>query len=122
MPYQTMAHRVWKKNPGLATQTSGFDTWFFGQPLSNFDGLVSEEKEISMLRQILADQKVLVLPHPNEILGKKNKYSSLVNVEVLKSKVPNDLLLGKIKPTKTITYGSTISLTYALKLTPDSVD
>lgn len=91
-----------------------YDTVFFGQPLSNFDNIMSREAEEKILAKIVGDRGVLILPHPNEILGNSNKYGSLRNGLLYRSSVPNDLLLWKLRPKVTITYSSTIGVTYAM--------
>ncbi len=93
---------------------AGYDTVFFGQPLSNFDGLITPEAEEDMLRQILGDRKVVVMPHPNERLDVHNKYAVLPNARILPAGLPNDLICQRLKPRRTITYSSTIGIDYAL--------
>jgi hypothetical protein len=85
-----------------------------GQPLSNFDNVIQRADEEKLLMDIVGDHKVLVLPHPNEILKDDNKYNVLPNATVLIEKVPSDLILALIKPRKTVTFSSTIGVTYAL--------
>lgn len=91
-----------------------YDTVLFGQPLSNFDNVMKRSDEEEILRDIIGDRKVLVLPHPNEILGADNKYQVLPNATVLIANVPSDLITALLKPRKTITFSSTIGITYAL--------
>lgn len=91
-----------------------YDTVLFGQPLSNFDNIISREKEEGMLREMLGEQRVLVLPHPNEILGPDNKYNCLKNGRVFRSGVPSELLLLKLRPARTYTYFSTAGVNYAV--------
>ncbi len=98
-----------------------FDTVFFGQPLSNFDGLISHTEEVEILRQLIADRRVLVLPHPNEKLGHGDKYAGLPRVKVLRTGLPNDLLALRLRPRVTMTYSSTIGLNYAVA-NPDSMN
>lgn len=98
---------------------AGYDTVFFGQPLSNFDDVMSEREEIDILRFILKDRKVLIFPHPNEVLKEENKYSEFKNAKVFRSGVPNELLLLLIRPKYTITYFSSIGINYAA-MNPDS--
>jgi len=67
-----------------------------------------------MLRQILGDRKVVVMPHPNERLDVHNKYAVLPNARILPAGLPNDLICQRLKPRRTITYSSTIGIDYAL--------
>jgi hypothetical protein len=93
---------------------SDYDTVFFGQPLSNFDGTVDRTSEEAMLQKIVGDRRVLVLPHPNEQLDGGNKYDVLPNARIFRNNgAPNDLLLMRLRPKYTITYSSTIGLNYA---------
>lgn len=117
--FMRLAKDFFSESAGLEQQLDSFDSCFFGQPLSNFDGLISKQVEVSMLRKILNDRKVLVLPHPNEVLGVDNKYSHLPNAKLLECDIPNDFILTQWRPARTFTYGSTIGLTYALH-NPDS--
>lgn len=96
-----------------------FDTVFFGQPLSNGDSLISHEEEQRILVDIIGDQRALIMPHPNEVLHKKNKYDILPNAQLLPPGCPNALVLEKIRPRKTITYSSTLAIEYAI-LHPDT--
>jgi len=96
-----------------------YDTVMFGQPLSNFDNIISRETEEGMLREMLGEQRVLILPHPNEILGPDNKYGCLKHARVFRSGVPNELLLMKLRPKTTYTYFSTVGINYAVS-NPDS--
>lgn len=91
-----------------------FDTVFFGQPLSNGDGLISREEEESILVDMIGDQRVLIMPHPNEVLQKDNKYNALPNARLLPPGYPNALVLEQIRPRKTITYSSTLAIEYAI--------
>jgi len=93
---------------------TGFDTVFFGQPLSNGDGLISRKEEEKLLLEMIGDQHVLVMPHPNEVLGNDNKYNVLPNAKLLPLGHPNILVLEKIRPQKTITYSSTLAIEYAI--------
>lgn len=95
-------------------ELSGYDTIFFGQPLSNFDNVMSRDAEVRMLREILGERKTLILPHPNEILDGENKYSPFKNARVFRSGVPNELLLLRLRPKVTMTYFSTIGINYAV--------
>lgn len=91
----------------------GFDTVFFGQPLSNFDGMMSQAEEEALLLKILGDRRVLILPHPGEQLGENNKYRVL-NALVMPQGLPNTLIIEKLRPKTTLTYSSTIGLEYAV--------
>lgn len=91
-----------------------FDTVFFGQPLSNFDNIMSQTEEEKILKRIVGEKEALILPHPNEILGDAHKYDCLPNAKLYSSPVPNDLLLWKLRPNVTITYSSTIGVIYAM--------
>lgn len=104
------------------TQLDGldaFDTVFMGQPLSNFDGVISPQAEEGILRRIVGDRPVLVLPHPNERLDRHDKYAVLTNARVLPPGLPNDLICHRLRPATTITYASTMGIEYALS-NPDS--
>ncbi len=90
------------------------DLVLLGQPLSNFDDRMERSEEEAILRSIVGERKVLILPHPNEILGADNKYGILPNATVLEAKVPSDLILSLTRPKETITYSSTIGITYAI--------
>ena len=63
-----------RKYAGMATsdidlhEISGYDTVFFGQPLSNPAGLLRRDEEEAMLHAIIGERRILILPHPNEIL------------------------------------------------------
>jgi hypothetical protein len=87
---------------------------FFGQPLSNGSGVLSSQAEESLLTEILGDRPVLVLPHPNEVLVGDGKYAVLPKARVLRSGLPNELLLAALQPRRASTYSSTIAITYAL--------
>lgn len=95
-------------------ELAGYDTVFFGQPLSNFDNVISRAEEERMLRKILGDRKTLILPHPNERLDGDNKYTQFKNARVFRSGVPNELLLLRLRPSVTMTYFSTIGVNYAV--------
>lgn len=96
-----------------------YDTVFFGQPLSNHERFMSPEQEEEILRQILGDRKVLVMPHPNERLDVRNKYDVLPNAYVVPLGMPNFLICQRLELRHTITYSSTIGIDYALSR-PDS--
>ncbi len=91
-----------------------YDTIFFGQPLSNFDDIMSRDDEERMLHDILGERKTLILPHPNEILGEDNKYTRFKHARVFRSGIPNELLLLRLRPKVTMTYFSTIGINYAV--------
>jgi len=95
-------------------ELAGYDAVFFGQPLSNFDDIMSREEEERMLQEILGERKTLILPHPNEILGRDNKYTRFKNTHVFRSGIPNELLLLRLRPKVTMTYFSTIGINYAV--------
>lgn len=93
----------------------GHDTVLLGQPLSNFDGALSREEEERILRRIVGDRRVLVLPHPNERTGEGlRKYDVLPNAQVLAAGVPSELLLLRLRPATTITYSSNAAINYAI--------
>lgn len=98
-----------------------FDTVLIGQPLSNFDGFVSPQAEEDILRRIVGDRRVLVLPHPNERLDQHNKYAVLPQARVMARGAPNDLICQHLRPTTTITYASTMGIEYALS-NPESAN
>ncbi|HEV2854319.1 MAG TPA: hypothetical protein VHC97_16115 [Thermoanaerobaculia bacterium] len=100
---------------------AGYGTVFFGQPLSNFDGLLAREDEEGLLRSILGDREVLILPHPNEVLEKDNKYGAVPNGRLFRAGIPNDLLLLALRPKVTMTYSSTIGVNYAV-MNPESTN
>lgn len=91
-----------------------FDLVFLGQPLSNFDNFMSQAEEISILKSILGDRPVLILPHPNENFKRSNKYDCLPNARTLRAGIPSELILLSMMPKKTITYSSTCALNYAM--------
>ena len=95
-------------------ELADYDTVFFGQPLSNFDNVMSREEEERMLQEILGERKTLILPHPNEILDGDNKYTRFKNARVFRSGIPNELLLMRLRPRVTMTYFSTIGINYAV--------
>ena len=82
--------------------------------MSNFDDRLSRAEEEALLQRIVGDRNVLVLPHPNEILDENNKYDVLPGATVFRGKFPNDLLLARLRPKTTLTYSSTLGLTYAI--------
>ena len=92
----------------------GYDTVFFGQPLSNHERFMSPAQEEEILRQIVGDRKVLVMPHPNERLEPRNKYDVLPNAYVVPAGMPNFLICQRLELRHTITYSSTIGIDYAL--------
>lgn len=97
------------------SEAEGHDTVFLGQPLSNFDGFMGREEEEELLRRIVGDRRVLVLPHPNERLGDGlGKYAVLPNAQVLSAGVPSELLLLGLRPATTITYSSNAAINYAI--------
>ena len=110
-----------RRHAGLMTRDlalddlTGYDTVFLGQPLSDFDDFVEPEEEEQMLREILGDRRVLVLPHPNERLEDgRGKYRVLPNARVCRPGIPSELLLLAIRPERTITYSSTAGVNYAM--------
>lgn len=90
-----------------------FDVIFFGQPLESFYDDYGQEQEV--LKKIIGNKRVLIIPHPIE----KNleKYQVLPNVLVYRATVPVELLLLKLSPSLTITYHSTAGIQYA-KMNP----
>lgn len=98
-----------------------FDLVFFGQPLSNYHHFLSREEEERMLHEIIGEKRALILPHPNERLDIDNKYSSLKNAQVLRSAISNELLLLRLRPRITMTFGSTIALNHAITM-PESMN
>lgn len=117
--FKRLSREFLRRSPEVLQSLGSSDCCFFGQPLSNFDGLMELENEVSMLKKIMGNKKALVLPHPNEVLGEGDKYSHLSNLDVINCDIPNDFILTKWRPSRTYTYGSTIGLTYALH-NPDS--
>jgi hypothetical protein len=101
-------------------EIAGFDAVFFGQPLSS-EGVVTRAEEEAMLREIIGERRVLILPHPNESLQAENKYSVVRNGRVFHAKVPNDLLLLALRPRVTMTFASTIGISYAM-MNPESTN
>lgn len=98
-----------------------YERVFFGQALSNFHSFFSRAEEEEMLQKIIGEERTLILPHPNERLGVDNKYSNLKNARLLRSGIPNELLLMRLRPKVTATYHSTIGINYAI-MAPDSVN
>ncbi len=97
-----------------------YETVFLGQPLSNFDGTIAPAAEEAILKRILGDGPVLILPHPNERIGAGgNKYAALPGARIVPPGAPNDLICQRLRPKRTITYASTIGVEYALS-NPDS--
>lgn len=86
-----------------------FDVVFFGQPLVNFYD--DCEQEQALLKKIIGNKKVLIIPHPIE--KKLEKYQILPHAFVYKATVPVELLLLKLSPSQTITYYSTAGIQYA---------
>ena len=98
----------------------GYDEVFLGQPLSNFASFLEPREEEEMLREIIADRKVLVLPHPNERLDAgRDKYRVLPNAQVFRGGVPSELVLLKLLPRRASTYYSTAGVNYAM-MNPES--
>lgn len=97
------------------------DCVFLGQPLSNFDAVLSRAEEERMLHDIIGSRRALVLPHPNERLEENNKYSGLKGSHVFRSGVPNELLLLRLRPKLTMTFASTMGINYA-SMVPDSMN
>lgn len=98
-----------------------YDRVYFGQPISELFDDYSQADEEAMLRRMLGDEPVLVLPHPQERLGGENKYAALPGARVLPAGLPNDLICIRLKPTTTLTFASTIAIDYALA-NPGSVN
>lgn len=91
---------------------------FFGQPVSGSDSLLTQKQEESLLQRIFAGRTAVVLPHPNELppaSGEADKYSGLVGARVIRSGLPNELLLRCFRPQQAATYFSTIGVTFALR-------
>lgn len=97
-----------------------YDTVFFGQPLSA-EGLLTQLEEEAMLRAIIGERRVLILPHPNETAEGETKYAVVPNGRVFRATVPNDLLLLALRPKVTMTYASTIGINYAM-MNPESTN
>lgn len=95
-----------------------YDTVFFGQPLSA-EGHVTQQEEEAMLRAIIGERRVLILPHPIET--EATKYGVVPNGRVFHTKIPNDLLLLALTPKVTMTYASTIGVSYAM-MNPESTN
>jgi len=92
-----------------------YDTVFLGQPLSNFETFLTPEEEERILREVIGDQRVLILPHPNERLNPgQDKYRGLPHARVFRAKANSELLLARLRPARTITYYSTAGINYAL--------
>jgi len=97
-----------------------FDTVFLGQPLSNFESFLQPAEEEQILHEVIGEDRVLVLPHPNERLEPgEDKYRGLPNVRVFRSGVSSELLLSRLRPLKTVTYYSTAGVNYAA-MNPES--
>jgi len=92
-----------------------YDEVFLGQPLSDNATFLKPAEEEAMLREIIGDRRVLVLPHPGERLSPGNdKYRVVPNARVFRGGVPSELVLLKLRPTMTHTYYSTAGVNYAM--------
>ena len=106
---------------GLLTQgvdTGGLDDYemvFVGQPLSNGEKYLEPAEEEHLLGEIVGDRRALIFPHPREKLSPgQDKYRALRHSRVLRSGVPSELLLLRLRPAVTATYYSTAALNYAM--------
>ena len=97
-----------------------FECVFLGQPLSGMDKVLTVPEEQDLLRSILGDRPVLVLPHPNE-RPDEDKYACLPRAHVLRASLPSELIMHALKPRETHTYSSTAGLAHALAQ-PDSIN
>ena len=98
------------------SEVEGYDTVLLGQPLTPLEGLENaRENEERMLREIVGDRRILVLPHPVERTdGGLDKYRVLPGAKVLSTGVPSELLLLGLRPSVTITYASNAAINYAI--------